>query len=150
VHGVWPAAAPHLERLIGHTGALGARMEGAPAVLLHGDVHLGNVLCDESDGTVRCVGLLDLEGAAGGPAESDLAIAQVHHGPLFMAPLPEGWFRTLMRGYRSEPDPFALNYYRAVHLANMGFHSALVGHAEHAAEVEAAMAREVESLGRRR
>ncbi|HEX2207478.1 MAG TPA: aminoglycoside phosphotransferase family protein [Longimicrobium sp.] len=148
VQGVWPAAAPHLERLIGRARELEERLAGAPAVLLHGDVHLGNVLCDESDGTVRCVGLLDLEGAAGGPPESDLAIAQVHHGTLFTAPLPRGWFRTLMRGYRGEPDPFGLGYYRAVHLANMGFHSALVGHGVHAADVAAALAREVETLDR--
>lgn len=146
VAAVWPAAAPHLERLIGLTTGLAERLAGAPAVLLHGDVHLGNVLCDDSGGTVRCVGLLDLEGAAGGPAESDLAIGQVHHGPLFAAPLPAGWFRILLRGYRRKPDPFALGFYRAVHLANMGFHSALVGHGVHAAGVGAALAREVETL----
>lgn len=150
VQGVWPAAAPALERLAGLADRVGERLAGAPPVLLHGDVHLGNVLCDPADGTVRCVGLLDLEGAAGGPAESDLAIAQVHHGPLFTVPLPGGWFRALLRGYRREPDPFALAFYRGVHLANMGFHSALVGHAVHAADVAAALAREVEALPARR
>jgi Ser/Thr protein kinase RdoA (MazF antagonist) len=148
VQGVWPSAAPHLARLVGLAGRMGERLAGTPPVLLHGDVHLGNVLCDDANGAVRCVGLLDLEGAAGGPAESDLAIAQVHHGPLFAAPLPEGWFGTLLRGYRRTPDPFVLAFYRGVHLANMGFHSALVGHAEHAADVAAALSREVEMLAR--
>lgn len=146
VQGVWPAAATHLERLAGYVARLEERLAGAPAVLLHGDVHLGNVLCDDAGGAVRCVGLLDLEGAAGGPAESDLAIAQVHHGPLFAAPLPDGWFRILLRGYGREPDRFALAFYRAVHLANMGFHSALVGHGEHAADVAGMLAAEVEGL----
>lgn len=146
VQGVWPAAAAHLERLAGLVSRLDERLAGAPAVLLHGDVHLGNVLCDDAGGTVRCIGLLDLEGAAGGPAESDLAIAQVHHGPLFAAPLPEGWFPTLLRGYGREPDPYALAFYRAVHLANMGFHSALVGHGEHARDVAGALAAELEGL----
>lgn len=146
VEGVWPAALPHLERLIGVANRVAERLAGAPAVLLHGDVHLGNVLCEDDGAAVRCVGLLDLEGAAGGPAESDLAIAQVHHGALFAAPLPAGWFRTLLGGYRREPDPFVLGFYRAVHLANMGFHSALVGHGEHAAGVAAALGKEVEGL----
>ena len=146
--GVWPAAAPHVARLAGLAGRLGEWLAGASPVLLHGDVHLGNVLCEDAGGAVRCVGLLDLEGAAGGAAESDLAIAQVHHGPLFTAPLPEGWFRALLDGYGREPDPFALAFYRGVHLANMGFHSALVGHAEHAADVAAALAREVEEIAR--
>lgn len=144
VEGVWPAAAPAVARLTDHA----RRLPDAPAVLLHGDVHLGNVLCHDREGAVRCVGMLDLEGAAGGPAESDLAIAQVHHGPLFAARLPAGWFRALLRGYRRQPDPFTLRFFRGVHLANMGFHSALVGHGEHAAGVAEALAREVEALDR--
>lgn len=148
VYGVWPQAAHCVERLVELVPRLAKRLAGEPAVLLHGDVHLGNVLCDTGYGGARCVGMLDLEGAAGGPAESDLAIAQVHHGPLFNAPLPDGWFRALMRGYGREPDAFALGFYRAVHLANMGFHSALIGHDVHAASVAEALAWEVDELSR--
>ena len=146
VYGVWPEAAGMVERLVDAVGAVAARMDGAPPVLLHGDVHLGNVLCEERGGGVRAVGLLDLEGAAGGPAESDLAIAQVHHGEFFNAPLPDGWFGFLRRGYRRVPDPVVLRFYRGVHLANMGFHSALVGHDVHATSVAGALAQEVQGL----
>ncbi|MBW3571594.1 MAG: aminoglycoside phosphotransferase family protein [Gemmatimonadetes bacterium] len=148
VYGEWPQAAWEVERLVALIPRLAERLGDAPPVLLHGDVHLGNVLCDTGYGGARCVGLLDLESAGGGPAEADLAIAQLHHGPLFASPLPDGWFRALLRGYGREPDPFALGFYRAVHLANMGFHSALVGHAEHAESVAAALEWEVDALAR--
>lgn len=149
VEGEWPAGAPLLRRLVDAVQGMAARLREAPTVLLHGDVHLGNVLCRPSGAGVRCVGLLDLETAAGGPAESDLAVAQLQHGPLFGAPLERGWFELLLRGYRRPPDPQRLRFYRAVHLANMGFYSALVGHGEHAARVAAALAEEVRGLPHR-
>lgn len=68
------------------------------------------------------------------------------HGPLFCHPLPEGWARWLREGYGSEPEPFALAFYRAYHLANLGYYSALVGHGEHAREVARALDAEVRAL----
>lgn len=148
VEGEWPDAAPPLRELVEAVPRMAERLRQVPPVLLHGDVHLGNVLCRPSGDGVRCVGMLDLETAAGGPAESDLAMAQLQHGPLFTVPLQKGWFELLLRGYRRAPDPLRLRFYRAVHLANMGFYSAMIGHAEHAATVAAALAREVRGLAR--
>lgn len=146
VEGEWPDAAPLLRQLVDAVPRMARRLGRAPSVLLHGDVHLGNVLCRTSGDRVRCVGLLDLETAAGGPAESDLAMAQLQHGPLFGAPLQQGWFELLLQGYRRVPDAPGLRFYRAVHLANMGYYSALIGHADHAARVAAALAHEVRGI----
>lgn len=148
IQAVWPDAAAPVSRLVDALPRLGARLGDAAPVLLHGDVHLGNVLCERRGGAVRCVGLLDLETAAGGPPESDLALAQVHHGPLFNTPLPGGWFAVLRRGYRRRPDPFVLAFYRCLHLANFGYYSALIGHDVHAASVAAGLRAEVDALSR--
>lgn len=146
VEQTWPAAAAGVAELLEHVPELAERSGAGGGVLLHNDLHMGNVLCETSGGQIRCVGLLDLETAAGGPAESDLAIAQVQHGPLLGQPLEEGWFSILLEGYGLAPDPFALGFYRGYHLANLGYYAALVGHAEHAAGVAAALAEEVAFL----
>ena len=142
----WPEAVGSLEKLVEAVPALAGRLQECEAAIVHNDLHLGNVLCETGPEGVRCVGLLDLETAGGAPPESDLAVAQVHHGPLFCQPLPEGWFRWLLEGYEADPDPVVLSFYRAYHLANMGYYSALVGHGEHAWEVAQALAAEVEAL----
>lgn len=146
IYDIWPDAAQPVEVLLAAVPAVVERRGSEPAALVHGDVHAGNVLCDARGERVECVGLLDLETASAGPPETDLAVAQVHHGPLFTQPLPDGWERPFLRGYGRALDPFVLGFYRAYHLANMGFYSALVGHREHAAAVGAALDWEVERL----
>lgn len=141
----WPAGAASLVDLIATIPALAARCP-AGGVLVHNDLHMGNVLCEVADGRVRCVGLLDLETAVSAPPEADLAIAQVQHGATSAQPLHDGWFASLIEGYGAEPDPFALAFFRGYHLANLGYYAALVGHAEHAARVAEALAEEVALL----
>lgn len=144
VYSEWPDAAWPLERLL--TLLPGALPEGVGACLVHNDLHAGNVLCELVDGEPRCIGLLDLETAVAAPPESDLAIAELHHGALFGQPLPTGWRHWLREGYGREPDARVLAVYRASHLANLGFYSALVGHEEHAALVADALHAEVDAL----
>ncbi len=123
--------------------------ERAPAqsTLLHNDLHMGNVLCEENGETFGCVGLLDLEAAFAGPPEADLANLQVLHGPLFAQPLPGAWFQEVATGYGENLDPLLLGFFRAYHLLNLGFYSALIGHAEHAGQVAAAARVEVKAFG---
>lgn len=146
VYADWPEGAWAVESLVEAVPVLAARLAEREASLVHNDLHLGNVLCEAGPDGVRCTGLLDLESAGAAPPESDLAVAQVHHGPLFCQPLPEGWFRWVLEGYGADPEPFALSFYRAYHLANMGYYSALVGHGEHAGEVARTLREEVEAL----
>lgn len=123
-------------------GAVGALVDAVPAVaaragepvLLHGDPHQGNVLCELDGRRLRCAGVIDLEAAWGGPPESDVAVAELIHGPLFH-PLPDGWTAEFRRGYGEAMDDAALAFYRAVHLSNLGYHAALTGLHAHAADV---------------
>lgn len=138
-----------VQRLLEHAPAVAARAAARPPTLVHGDLHAGNVLCEASGGEVRCVGLLDLETASAGPAEADLAGAEVLHGPLFGQPLEESWIDSVLQGYGGETDPVVRSFYRAWHLANQGFYSALVGHREHAALIHQALCGEVTRLQRR-
>lgn len=142
----WPEGSEPVERLLGALPSLAAAVGDRPAVLIHHDMHMGNVLCEPDDQGVRCVGLLDLETCRAGLAEADLAGAEVHHGPLFSQPLAAGWTQLLHQGYDAALHPLALDFYRSYHLANMGFYSALVGHHEHAAEVGAALRAGIASL----
>lgn len=122
------------------------RLDDAPTVLLHGDPHAGNVMVRSEGDGVKCDGLIDLETAAGGPRELDLAHALVLHGPLFTQELPEGWFEHLVEGYGISLDPFALRWFAVYHLLNLGFFSALVGDHEHARLVAAEAARRAADL----
>lgn len=149
VGGCWPAGLTPLDTALEALPELDARMGDAPAVLLHGDPHAGNVMCRapaDPGAPVRCEGLIDLETAAGGPRELDLAHALVLHGPLFAQQLPDGWFHELRRGYGIDPDPFALRWFAVYHLLNLGFYSALIGDREHAAAVAEAAAVGARSL----
>ena len=143
VGGVWPDGLAPLDAAVEALPELDARVGDSPRVLLHGDPHAGNVMCRaaaDPAAPVRCEGLIDLETAAGGPAELDLAHALVLHGPLFAQQLPDGWFDELRRGYGANPDPFAMRWFAVYHLLNLGFYSALIGDREHAAAVAAAPA----------
>jgi aminoglycoside phosphotransferase (APT) family kinase protein len=142
----WPDGIPVLEELRSLVPVVTARAEGKGSTLLHNDLHMGNVLCDSVGGRFRCVGLIDLETAFAGPPEADLAMIEVHHGPLFSQPLAGRWFERVMDGYGGVLDAATRGFYRAYHMLNMGFYSALIGHREHAATVCASARRETAAL----
>lgn len=144
----WPAALPTAERLAAAIPKLAARMDARPPVLVHGDLHMGNVLCSRDDGEARCMGVVDLEEAFVAPAEAEWATMEVLHGPLFGQPLPEGWLAEARTGYARELDPVLLPFFRAVRLLNMGFHAAVTGLTDHAEDVARAAEREADSLRR--
>ncbi len=141
----WPAAVPSLELLIRHIDEVEQRA-GGRARLVHNDLHLGNVLCEVGPDRVRATGLIDLETAIAAPAEADLAGLELHHGDLFDHPLPTGWLEEVYQGYGTELDRWVVRFYRALHMVNMGFYSALIGHAEHAGRVAERLAEEVAAL----
>lgn len=134
VQTVWPEGVPLVDVLLGAIPEVACR---APedGVLLHGDLHIGNVLCERAAGTVRCVGLLDLECAHAGPRESDLARLAVLHTDLFQMGIEGPWLDRVVEGYADPLDPELLAYYSVYHLVQLGFHSAWVGHDVHAAFV---------------
>jgi aminoglycoside phosphotransferase (APT) family kinase protein len=146
VQGCWSAGTELVEALLRITPAIAGRVADSRATFLHNDVHMGNVLCRVEGDDVRCVGFIDLEAAHAGPPEADLANVEVLHGPLFGQALWPGWFEHLREAYGTQLDHEVLGFYRAYHLINLGFYSALVGHAEHAADVAAAARREVDLL----
>jgi aminoglycoside phosphotransferase (APT) family kinase protein len=142
----WPRGAALARTLAASVPDLARRVGDRPPVLVHNDLHMGNVLCAEQGRGIRCVGVLDLEWAIAGPPESDLARVQVLHGALFGQPLDGPWFEVVLAGYRDPLDAFALTFYRAYHLLNLGYHAALAGHDGHAAAVRRAVARELAGL----
>lgn len=146
IRGVWPAAAEPTERLARAAPAAQARAARRPAVLVHGDMHMGNVFCTEDGEEVECVGLLDLEEAFAASEEADWAIMELMHGPLFGAPLPEGWLETARSGYDRELDPALLAFFRAYRLLNLGVNAAATGLHGHAWQVAEAVSAEVERL----
>lgn len=146
IYGEWCAAAYTTERLIGALPAVATHLDGAAGVLVHGDLHMGNVLCEREGDAVRCVGVIDLEEACAGPPEADWAAMQLLHGPLFCQPLPEGWLGHVADGYGRSLNPVLLAFFRAFRLLNFGLHAAVCGLDEHAEEVAAAAAREVDLL----
>lgn len=144
--GEWRDAVPALEEHARHLPAVAERTRGREPAMAHGDVHMGNVLCRMDGRRPDCVGLLDLESAVALVPESDLAIAEVLHGPHFEQPIGGDWFEALLEGYGAAPDPLVMGFFRAYHLANLGFFSTLVGDAEHAALVLEALEQEVRNL----
>jgi aminoglycoside phosphotransferase (APT) family kinase protein len=144
--GEWLEGAALIERLLEHIPELARRTRGRRPTLVHNDLHMGNVLCEVEDGRARCVGLLDLEAVAAGVPESDFAMMQILHGPHFSRHVPGDWFAEVRRGYAGELDPWVLGFFRALHLLNLGFYSAHIGHDWHAGEVAREAEREVEGL----
>jgi aminoglycoside phosphotransferase (APT) family kinase protein len=145
VTGEWAGAVWIVERLLAEVPEVVQRTEGRSR-LVHNDLHMGNVLCAQDDLGIRCVGLIDLETAVAAPPEADLAAMEVHHGPLFEQLIPGHWVPTVMEGYRQPLDQRVVNFYRALHLVNMGFYSAMIGHEWHAERVAEAAAMEVGRL----
>lgn len=145
VRRTWPQGVDVLGALVDAVPAISARA-GAP-VLLHGDPHQANILCTVEGSRVRCTGVIDLEAAWSGPPEADVAVAELIHGPLFR-PLPDGWTAEFRRGYGEALDAAALSFYRAMHLANLGYHAALTGLHDHAADVLGAARAAVRDLRR--
>jgi hypothetical protein len=139
---IWPDAYGSLQRLVARIPAAARRVVIAP-VLAHNDLHLHNVLCSRDGGRVRCVGLLDLDGTYALPPESDIARFDVLHRPLFEQPIRAAVRARVRDAYPHRLDEALLAFFRAAHLANLGFHSALVGHHEHAAAVAAEFAAEI-------
>lgn len=130
----WEEGIPLTEFLLRWIPEVARRAEPA-GVLLHGDLHLGNVLCERNGETVQCVGLLDLESAAAGPAESDLARLSVMHTTLFNMPLDGPWLQWVLDGYGAPVDPVLVGYFGVYHLVQLGNYSASIGHSWHAAQV---------------
>lgn len=140
----WPTVVPLVDLLLGAIPEVTERA-GETAALLHGDLHMGNVLCAVEGEGARCVGLLDWESAQGGPPEFDLARLAVSNTTLFNRPVRGEWLASVLEGYGETPDPLLLSFSRIHHYLNLGFHSVLVGHDCHAGEV----ARAAEAEGSR-
>ncbi len=134
VQAVWPDGVPLVDVLLGTIPEV-VRRAPDDGVLLHGDLHIGNVVCERAAGAVRCVGLLDLECAHAGPGESDLARLAVLHTDLFQMGIEGPWLQWVLEGYADPVDPELVAYYSVYHLVQLGFHSAWVGHDVHAASV---------------
>lgn len=147
VASVWPAGLGTVEGLLEAIPEIAAVVGDRPGSLVHGDLHMGNVLCDVgAAGGIACVGFLDLEEAFSAPPEADLARAQLLHGPLFGRPLEEGWFEEVVDGYGHEPNGVLLAFFRVFALLNLGFHAALTGLDTHAAAVAEAAAAELPAV----
>lgn len=139
VAALWPEALGPLQGLIAAVPAVARRVHGAQARLVHNDLHMGNVLCETDCDGVHCVGLLDLDATLAAPPEVDIASFEMLHGPLFEQRIEPRWMERFREGYGGDVDERLVAFFRAVHLANMGFHSALVGHDVHAAMVAEAL-----------
>ncbi len=141
----WPDGVPLVDCLLGMIPEVARRADEA-GVLLHGDLHMGNVLCERTGDAVACTGLLDLECAHAGPRESDLARLAVMHTDLFGMPAGGPWLEWVREGYEEAVDPVVYGFYAVYHLAQLGFHSAWLGHHEHAASVATAARSAVAAL----
>jgi len=135
----WPSAVPTAESLLREVDEVHARSRTRPTVLLHNDFHMGNVLCERRPRSIRCVGVIDLETAWAGPAESDVALVRMLHGPLFGQELPAGWNSHFLKGYGAELDPIVLRFFYHMHMLNHGYFAATCGWDEHVRDIEAAM-----------
>jgi aminoglycoside phosphotransferase (APT) family kinase protein len=141
----WSEARWIVEQLLAVCEEVAARV-GERNCLVHNDMHMGNVLCRVGASEVHCAGLIDLETAISGPPESDIAGMEVHHGALFSQPIQGNWREQVRDAYGRKLDEWVVNFYRAFHLVNMGFYSALIGHEWHASQVARAAGEEVERL----
>lgn len=145
-HGVWQPAVPTVERLLAQAPRAAEALGERRPTLAHNDMHMSNVLCEIDAGRPRCVGLLDLEDAVAAPPESDLASLQVLHGPHFEQQVDTRWLAEVPIGYGDAVSPVGMRFFRALHLVNLGFYSALIEHHEHAGRVLGALCEEVERL----
>ncbi len=134
VMGEWERGIELVEGLLEAVAVVESRT-GNAGVLNHNDLHMSNILCEVSESAVRCAGVLDLEAAYSAPAESELAKIAIYHGPLFGCPLAGSWFARLWEGYGDTLDPRVLAFFRAYHMVNIAFHSALGGNQAHAATI---------------
>ncbi|HET8654329.1 MAG TPA: aminoglycoside phosphotransferase family protein [Longimicrobiaceae bacterium] len=133
----WPEAASVVDLLLEMIPEV-VRRTAPDGVVLHGDLHMANVLCERDELTVRCVGLLDLECAHAGPPESDLARLAVIQTDLFQMPVEGAWLDWVREGYTDPLDPLVFRFYAIYHLLVLGHHSASIGHDVHAEHVAAA------------
>lgn len=133
----WPEAASLVELLLQMIPQV-VRRTATEGVMLHGDLHMANVLCERDGGMVRCVGLLDLECAHAGPPESDLARLAVIQTDLFQMPIEGPWLDWVIEGYAGPMNPLVFHFYAIYHLVGLGYHSASIGHDVHAEHVAAA------------
>ena len=121
----WYDAVPVLDQLAQMASELPKKDD---PVLIHNDLHLGNVLCEQEEEEISCGGLLDLEAAEGGSWVSDIASATIMYNPLFFGKETE-WIedfeKYLQEGYGKEADPFLLHFFKTYHLLNLGFFSIL-------------------------
>lgn len=142
--GEWPAAISTIDELAARAERIQARVGDGPAVLVHNDLFASNILCEQTTaGVLACVGAIDFEDAFAGPPEAELAKVEVLHGPLFGQPRDASFLREIVAGYGGRLDPQVTAYFRVFHLLNMGFHAALTGLDDHAADVLAACRREL-------
>lgn len=121
----WYDAVPVLDQLAQMASGLPQEDD---TVLVHNDMHLGNVLCEQNGDELKCVGLLDLEAAEGGNRVSDIASTTIMYNPLFFGKETE-WLEDfdhyLQEGYGEQVDPFLLHFFQTYHLLNLGFFSIL-------------------------
>lgn len=144
----WPAGVPALIGLADLVSTFSRRINRLPSVLLHGDLHTGNLLCDPRSRPIQCTGILDLDDVATGPGEMDIAILEVNHGSEFGRPLSTFDLGDIMAGYGCASDTIARRCFRAYRLLNMGYHAAWTGMHEHAFSVARAAQHEVDCLTR--
>jgi len=136
---VWPSAIPIAHGLLRQIDEIHDRCSARPTVLLHNDFHMGNVLCERRPRSIRCIGVIDLETAWAGPAESDVSLVRMLHGPLFGQELPSGWEPHFLRGYGAELDPVVLQFFHKRHMLNHGYFAATCGWSDHVRDIEAAI-----------
>lgn len=149
VAGEWAAGLDPLDRLIERMPSVAEQIGEGAARLVHSDLHMGNIFCEVGDdGRIDCVGVLDLESAFAGPAEADLANAELMNSPLFdtyLTPCERDWIR---EGYADPISNLALGFFRAYHHLNLGFYAAMIGEHHHARQILCAVEREVTALER--
>lgn len=134
----WPDVLPMVNRLIKIAENLPDRENNAN--LVHNDMHLGNILCNENNGEIKCVGLIDWEEAGGGRWEADLASAMTLHHPLFFSSKLKGnrlenFGQCIAEGYGKKPDSKLLRFFRLYHLIDLGFFSAMNEDYQHARRI---------------
>jgi len=107
----WQDRRDEIAELAERTSRLGAlaRSRGLPSVLCHTDIHLGNILVDDSGGLF----VVDWDAPLLAPAEKDLVL--VLSGLSGEHAATDAQIALFWRGYGARPvDPVALEFYRCV------------------------------------